>query len=225
MKNPFYETPKLPPGQRAENSSRRKKTETMNPDSNNVRKFVSIYIGQARSATCDVAKPRIVNMVTFHPSSEDVASVYRFALDDEMVIERMTETALAASSAGFNVYVEPRLVRPDLKGKRRGTIKDTRAVFAFVVDGDADKGVAWARPVPTSLTVETSPPANKHDWLFLDKAIEVEISQELGERLRASAGADTDTGVVTQCYRVAGTTNYPNARKIVRGRTESATKY
>jgi len=37
--------------------------------------------------------------------------------------------------------------------------------------------------------------------------------------MRAAIGADSDTGVVTQPYRVAGTPNYPSKAKQARGRT------
>src|SRR6185295_11919228 len=38
------------------------------------------------------------------------------------------------------------------------------------------------------------------------------------DAIRASSGADKDTGVITQCYRVAGTPNFPSAAKRARGR-------
>jgi hypothetical protein len=46
----------------------------------------------------------------------------------------------------------------------------------------------------------------------------------LGDALRAATGADTDTGVVTQPYRLAGTTNYPDVKKLARGRVAGSTR-
>jgi hypothetical protein len=71
--------------------------------------------------------------------------------------------------------------------------------------------------------VETSP-GNTHHWFFLKEALRPADAQELGEQIRASARADHDTGNPTQPYRVAGTINYPNAKKEKRGRTAVATR-
>jgi hypothetical protein len=47
----------------------------------------------------------------------------------------------------------------------------------------------------------------------------------IGDAIRASSGADKDTGVVTQPYRIAGTPNFPSAEKQARGRiTVEATR-
>lgn len=43
-------------------------------------------------------------------------------------------------------------------------------------------------------------------------------AKPVGEAIRRSAGADFDTGVITQCYRVAGTPNFPSTAKRERGR-------
>jgi hypothetical protein len=66
--------------------------------------------------------------------------------------------------------------------------------------------------------VETSP-GNFHLWYLFTRAIPADQAKVIGDAIRASAGADQDTGVVTQCYRVAGTPNFPSAAKQARGRT------
>jgi hypothetical protein len=40
----------------------------------------------------------------------------------------------------------------------------------------------------------------------------------IGDAIRVATGSDQATGVVTQCYRVAGTPNYPSKAKRARGR-------
>jgi hypothetical protein len=42
--------------------------------------------------------------------------------------------------------------------------------------------------------------------------------------IRAATGADSDTGTITQPYRVAGTPNFPSASKRARGRVVSPTR-
>src|SRR5262249_26662736 len=54
-------------------------------------------------------------------------------------------------------------------------------------------------------------------YLFA-RAIPADQAQVIGDAIRASSGTDQDTGVITQCYRVAGTPNYPSAAKQARGR-------
>ena len=72
-----------------------------------------------------------------------------------------------------------------------------------------------------SVTVETSP-GNFQYWFFLWEAVNAEVGKALGERIRASANTDHDTGTVTQPYRIAGTINYPTAEKKKRGRGRCA---
>jgi hypothetical protein len=187
-----------------------------------VREFFEILAEQMRAAIKDLSNPGQWQMILVDPTSDDesnVSGIYRYRLDDPDLVERMTSDAVNASESGHNVYIEARTVRWDVRGKLRGTIEDTVAVGALVVDSDADKGKAWTPTAPTSLAVETSP-GNAHDWLFFVPALDHATGQKLGERLRAVTNADADTGAITQPYRVAGTINYPCKKKQARGRTE-----
>jgi hypothetical protein len=193
------------------------------PDSRAVREFVATITAQAQTATEDMADPGVLQMVLVHPRDDDVTSIYRYELDDAELIERMTLEAVSASEAGHNVYVEGRTVRRGLSGKQRGGYADTAAVFALVIDSDHDKNAAWAPTVPMSLTVETSA-GNAHYWLFLDKAVDADTGKRLGEQIRAATSADADTGNVCQPFRLAGTTNFPNKKKLERGRIVTWTR-
>ena len=117
-----------------------------------------------------------------------------------------------------------RTIREDApRGNTRGTLAETAAVFALVVDSDADKQMGWTPTVPVSMTVATSP-GNFQYWLFLREAVSAETGKQLGERIRAAVSSDHDTGNPTQPYRVAGTVNYPNPKKIERGRVTVPTQ-
>jgi hypothetical protein len=198
-------------------------TGTITADTHEVREFVETYVAQARAATKDMREPGLLQMILVNPADDDISGVYRYALDDPKLVQRMTTEAISASEAGHNVYCEGRTVRLGLKGKQRGALKDTAAVFALTVDSDADKGAAWTPTVPVSLAVETSP-NNAHFWLFLERAVDAETGKTLGDQLRATTGADSDTGNICQPYRIAGTVNYPNKKKIERGRTVTPTR-
>src|SRR5215469_17014893 len=136
----------------------------------------------------------------------------------------MVETALTDARSGRNVYVEARTVRPGRPCERgRGKIDSTIGCFAFVVDRDGDRNKAGHVNGDASAVVETSP-GNSHEWLFLDRALDAGDAKPLGEMIRKATGTDHDTGVVTQPYRVPGTPNYPNAKKVARGRVVMPTR-
>src|SRR5262249_22736945 len=127
-------------------------------------------------------------------------------------------TAVSDALAGHNAYIEARTVRADLRGNLRGGLADTAWVFGLVIDGDADKGKGGTITVRPSLVIETSP-GNFHYWYLFTRAISAEQARVIGDAIRANSGADKDTGVVTQPYRIAGTPNFPSAEKRARGRT------
>jgi Virulence-associated protein E/RepB DNA-primase from phage plasmid len=178
-----------------------------------VREFLTAITTQAKAALDGIKQPGYLQMSRLHPTSEDIVPC-RYNLDD---VEVMIRTAISDSEHGHNVYFEGRIVRPGLQGKKRGKLEDTAAVFALVIDSDADKGMAWIPTVRPSMSVATSP-GNFQYWFFLEKAIDAEQARKLGEQIRRVASSDDDTGNPTQPYRVAGTVNYPNAVKVARGR-------
>src|SRR5262249_23590080 len=101
-----------------------------------------------------------------------------------------------------------------------GRLVNTVAVFALVIDSDADKGMGWtpAATIHPSMTVETSP-GNFQFWFFLKAAVTAELAQKLGERIRHALNSDHDTGNPTQPYRIAGTINQLSERQQNRART------
>ena len=182
-------------------------------DDATVRQFIQIISGHATRAINGDGSTGVLQLFRINPFDEKpVAS--RFQLDD---VEHMVRTALSDAAAGHNVYIEARTVRKDLRGNKRGEFEDTVWVLGLVVDSDADKNKGGNVIAKPSLAVETSP-GNYHLWYLFDRAIPGAQARVIGEVMRESAGADHDTGVVTQCYRVAGTPNFPSASKRKRGR-------
>ena len=181
-------------------------------DESTVRRFVEL-IHTCAAHAINGGDTGVLQLVRIHPADESI-SVSRYRIGD---VEHMTRDAIAFSTAGHNVYIEGRTVRADLRGNKRGDLKDTLWVFALVIDSDSDKGRAWTPTAQASIIVETSP-GNAHFWFCLARAVDAAEGKTIGERMRKSAGADQDTGVVTQCYRVAGTPNFPGEAKRKRGR-------
>jgi hypothetical protein len=182
-------------------------------DEATVRQFIEIIAAHARQAINGAGPPGVLQLSRLNPlDTNPIPS--RFTLDD---IENMVKTAVGDALAGHNAYIEARTVREDLRGNRRGEIGDTAWVFGLVVDADADKGKAGNVTVRPSIVIETSP-GNFHYWYLLTRAIPWAQAQVIGDAIRANSGADADTGVVTQPYRIPGTPNFPSAAKQARGR-------
>src|SRR5262249_49211336 len=139
-------------------------------------------------------------------------------------VDHMLEAGLDHARSGRNVYVEARTVRPGRPSERgRGKLESTIGWFAFVVDHDADTGKAGTVNGHASVVVETSP-GNAHEWFFLDRALDAGEAKPLGEAIRKASGADHCTGNIVQPYRVPGFPNFPDSKKIARGRTVVPTR-
>jgi hypothetical protein len=183
------------------------------PDEAVIRQFIEIISAHAVQLTNGAGNTGYLQLDRISPIDERTSPT-RFKIDD---IERMIETAVGDAVAGYNVYIEGRAVRPGLNGSERGKIEDTTFVFALVVDSDADKGKGGNVTVRPSLAITTSP-GNYHLWYFLSRAVSAAEARKIGDAIRAASGADQDTGVITQCYRVPGTPNFPGPSKRARGR-------
>ena len=181
-----------------------------------VRKFLSLIHEQAARALNGIERPGLLQLTRIHPLDNKPVPT-RFQIGD---VDGMTEQAIADAKAGHNVYVEGRTIAEQTSPRQRGGIEHTAFVFALVDDSDADKGKAANRDLGglASLVVETSP-GNRHNWFFLKQAVRAGDAKSVGDAMREALGSDSDTGTVTQPYRVAGTPNYPGKAKQKRGRT------
>jgi RepB DNA-primase from phage plasmid len=186
---------------------------TAQVDEATVRQFLEILSAHAVQVN-GANRAGVLQLCRINPADDKSVVPNRFKIDD---VEHMVKAAVDDAAAGHNVYIEARTVRADLRGNRRGSIEDTTAVFGLVADCDADKGKGGNVIARPSLAIETSP-GNFHLWYLLDRAIPAAQAKRIGDAIRASSGTDQDTGVITQCYRVAGTPNFPSAAKRARGR-------
>jgi hypothetical protein len=182
-------------------------------DGDVVRKFIEIISKHAGEVINGADRRGVLQLCRIHPLHENVVP-RRFCIDD---VEAMVKAAVDDATCEHNVYIEGRTVREDLTGNRRGSIDDTAWVFALIVDSDNDKGKGGNVTARPSMAIETSP-GNYHLWYLLTRAVTATQARLIGEVMRANSGADQDTGVITQCYRVAGTPNFPSGAKRARGR-------
>jgi hypothetical protein len=182
-------------------------------DEGTVREFVTIISEHVLKLNKGNGHPGVLQLYCLSPHDEKPIP-HRFALDD---VENIVKTAVDAAEASLNVYLEGRTLRPGLRGSDRGKFEDTQSVFALVVDSDHDKGKGGQITARPSLDIETSP-GNHHYWYLFDQPLTADTAREIGNVLRQVTGADQDTGVVTQGYRVPGTPNFPSKSKQARGR-------
>jgi putative DNA primase/helicase len=183
-------------------------------DEATVRQFIGLISEHVKSVINGANPPGSLQLCRINPLDEKSVVPSRFEIGD---VEHMVLTALGDAAAGHNVYIEARTVRADLRGSKRGRLEDTAWVFGLVADCDADKNKGGNITVRPSLAVETSP-GNFQLWYLFTRAITAAEAKVIGDALRASSGTDQDTGVITQCYRVAGTPNFPSTAKRARGR-------
>ena len=182
------------------------------------RKHLELVHTQAAAALVGLRRPGVLQLVSMAPDDRGLTTEC-FAIGD---IDGMLKAAVDHAQAHRNVFLEARTVRAGRPGERgRGKLESTIKVFGFVVDHDADRGKAGTINGHASVTVQTSPPNNIHQWFFLDRALDVAEAKPLGEVIRKGSGADTCTGVVTGCYRLAGTPNFSGSAKIARGRPDA----
>jgi hypothetical protein len=132
---------------------------------------------------------------------------------DGMVDSIMTH----AHTPNANTFTGLQVMRKGLKRGSRGKEADIVAVLGLVVDLDADTGRAGEMPVESSLCLETSP-GNYQPFILFDRAVPPAEAKPLADALKRATGSDHGTADVTHVWRIPGTLNWPNAKKLARGR-------
>jgi hypothetical protein len=159
----------------------------------------------------------VVSAFFANPNGEDRAGgqISHHAVGD---VDGMIEAAMAHSATpNANVYICPNLMRPTLERGKKGGESDVIAVLALVADMDDDTGRSGSMPVDPNYVVESSP-GNYQCFLTLDKPVSREDAKPLATALKRAANSDHCTVDVSHVWRIPGTLNWPNAKKIARGR-------
>lgn len=134
-------------------------------------------------------------------------------------VDGMVDAVMAhAGTPNANVYICPNLMRPTLERGKKGTEADVVAVLALVADLDSDTGLSGHMPVEPNYVVESSP-GNYQCFILLESAMQVPEAKALASALRRGANADHCTVDMAHVWRVPGTYNWPNAKKLSRGRS------
>lgn len=160
----------------------------------------------------------VVSAFFANPNGEDhgggIVSHHKVGDIDDMVDAVMAH----AATPNANVYICPNLMRPTLERGRKGGEADVIAVLALVADMDDDTGRSGSMPVEPNYVIESSP-GNRQCFILLDRPLAPVDAKQLATGLKRAANADHCTVDVSHVWRVPGTFNWPNAKKLARGRS------
>ncbi|WP_245581768.1 DUF3987 domain-containing protein [Rhizobium ruizarguesonis] len=134
-------------------------------------------------------------------------------------VDGMVESIMAhASTPHANVFTGLQVMRKGLPRGKRGGEADIVAVLGLVVDLDADTGKSGQMPVEPNVVLETST-GNFQPFILFDRAIPPAEAKPLAAALKRATGSDHGTGDVAHVWRVPGSLNWPNRKKLERGRS------
>jgi len=143
-----------------------------------------------------------------------LAIVQHFLVGD---VEGMTAAALAyAGHPDANVYAPLAVMRRNLGRGEKGSERDVIATLGAVTDDDADAGRSARSPVGPNYVLQTSavPAANRQGFILFDRALPLAEAKPLLEALSRASGGDHGTKDASHVWRVPGTANWPNAKKV-----------
>lgn len=120
----------------------------------------------------------------------------------------------------YNVYMSLAAFSPDLNEKSKGGEADVVYCFGIVADFDDADAPRWAErlPIPPQYVLETSAGRFQAFYLF-SKPEPLAAVKAVAGRLKAVAKCDHGTSDISHVWRIAGTLNWPNAKKVGEGRS------
>jgi hypothetical protein len=183
--------------------------------------LMSIYQRAAHAA--DVAG--VFSLFYSQPATEKGKSVNPKPFVQHFKPESMEQLVAVAQNycASMNIYFTPSLRRMDVrKGNGIGKFEDISAVLSFVLEEDADERKLIELPPgikPTAIIRSSGIPAeNLHYHFVFSSAIDRNEAAELWELACGKIGGDNSVANITKPWRIPGTKNHPNWKKIARGR-------
>jgi Family of unknown function (DUF5906)/RepB DNA-primase from phage plasmid len=118
-----------------------------------------------------------------------------------------------------NVYVPLAVFFPNLPLGKKGSEQQMVASLGLVGDFDDDDAGNYAgrMPVPANYVIETSSDRFQVFLLF-DESAEPGHAKQLARSLKDFSGCDHGTADISHVWRIPGTLNWPNKKKVDQGR-------
>ncbi len=137
--------------------------------------------------------------------------------DDKEIIRRAVESLLQERHR--NIYMPLCLFREDLPAGKKGFEKDIIVVLGFMADFDDNKASQWAErlPIDPSFVLETSKGRFQAGYLF-DKPVSTKDAKPIAALLQQYSQCDSGTKDLSHVWRIPGTLNWPNKKKVNEGR-------
>ena len=138
-------------------------------------------------------------------------------------IQRLIRTALHWTQMEHrNVYMPLVLMNPELKTGKKGGLADIQSVFGLCADFDDNQAHRWKErlPVTPSFVLETSKGRYQAFYLF-EKPVKPETVKALAVDLKKYSNCDHGTKDLCHVWRLPGTLNRPNKKKVDAGRHDS----
>jgi hypothetical protein len=135
-------------------------------------------------------------------------------------VDQMTRMIVQlAEQPHRNVYCPLAVMRPDLALHKKGAEDDVVAVLGLVVDFDDADAKRWRDrlTVGPDYVLQTSAERYQCFYLLLEPAGVAE-AKPIATRLRDHAKSDHGSLDMAHVWRIGGTLNWPNARKLAAGR-------
>jgi hypothetical protein len=144
----------------------------------------------------------------------------RFAIGD--VDNHVSAVIGWSTHPGLNLYIPWAIFRKDIPHWSKGGEEHVVAALAFVGDLDADTGKDGTGldglPLAPPYVIETS--AGNFQPVFpLARPLSRAEAKPLAVALGDAVGADSRTKDTSSLFRIAGTLNWPSAKKLGRGRS------
>lgn len=135
------------------------------------------------------------------------------------IVENIRVLSRGTQAQHCNAYMPFAVLRNDLGRGRKGEESDIEGVLGFAADFDDADAKNWQRRLPMSPSYVLETSAGRFQAFYLlDKPAPLSVAKPIAERLKNYANCDYGTADCSHVWRVAGTLNWPNARKIATGR-------
>lgn len=130
----------------------------------------------------------------------------------------MIDAAMAWQNiAHLNAYAPWTVFRKTLDPHKKGSEADAVAVLAIVADLDSDTNKAGDVPIDPPYLIETS--AGNYQAVYpFNEPIPPKAAKPLAEALANASNCDHGTKDISHVWRIPGTLNWPNFKKVERGR-------